>query len=131
MPDNIFSDKSTRESLFKPHGNEIAKDCDCNNLLDKDRPAEYFLHVPLQYEEQFDEKVNLNLSITKFATNVWQRGKFLYFNKLYTLYTYIVSNCKGIQILSVVWLIKSFVYKLLEINESRRSYINLTMARKI
>lgn len=76
LPDNIFSDKDIRDDLFKPYGNEIAKDCNCKNLLDKNRPAEHFLHVPLEYNEQFDEKVNMNISIVKFATNVWQRGKY-------------------------------------------------------
>lgn len=85
LPDNIFSDQRSREALFKPVGNEIAKECPCNNLLDKDRPAEYFLHVPLEYQEQFDEKVNLNLSIAKFATNVWQRGKFQLLNSFILL----------------------------------------------
>lgn len=76
LSENMFSEKNTREALFRPHGDEITKDCDCKNLLDKDRSSDIFLHVPLEYDPQFDEKVNMNISIIKFATNVWERGKF-------------------------------------------------------
>lgn len=75
LPNNIFSNKTHRERLFLRRRNEPGEDCDCENLPDLRKPEEDFLELPMEYDVNFDEKVNTNLSIAKIATNVYERGR--------------------------------------------------------
>ncbi|KAJ8913962.1 hypothetical protein NQ315_015200 [Exocentrus adspersus] len=73
LPNNIFSNKTYREQLFVRRKNEKGRDCECENLPNRYRPPQKYLHLPMIYDSRFDENVNLNLSIAKIATNVYER----------------------------------------------------------
>ncbi|KAJ8937035.1 hypothetical protein NQ318_010787 [Aromia moschata] len=71
LPNNIFSDKMSRAQLFIRRKNEQGDDCNCDS--DQLSPIRDYLSLPLEYDYRFDDNVNLNLSITKVAMNVYER----------------------------------------------------------
>ncbi|CAH0560861.1 unnamed protein product [Brassicogethes aeneus] len=70
---NIYK-KQDLEALYRARNfNEEMNDCDCRNVLSEDKEPSFYWTLPMEYDARFDEKVNLNLSIIKTATNVYYR----------------------------------------------------------
>ncbi|KAL1506863.1 hypothetical protein ABEB36_006146 [Hypothenemus hampei] len=68
-------DETTLKDLFvkrKPYENEEYS-CDCDNLMDVLRKRENYYTLPMKYDNHFNEKVNLDFSAVKVATNIYER----------------------------------------------------------
>lgn len=56
---------------------EITVDHKCYNYTYFERPPEYFRKVHLDYDERFQTNVNLNHSVIKVVTNIYDRGMII------------------------------------------------------
>lgn len=66
-----------RLELFDRRENDPISLCECSVLQNRDNPPETYQNLPMEYDARFGCKVNLNLSVSKVATNVYNRGKFV------------------------------------------------------
>ncbi|CAG9766981.1 unnamed protein product [Ceutorhynchus assimilis] len=72
---NMFTSPGNLKDLFEKrdyYENEEFS-CDCDNLLDILRKNDTYANLPMNYNFHFDERVNLNVSVVKVATNIYER----------------------------------------------------------
>ncbi|XP_076250895.1 voltage-dependent calcium channel subunit alpha-2/delta-3-like [Rhynchophorus ferrugineus] len=76
LHNNIFTKERLKDLFGKRTTYENEEfSCDCDNLMDLVRSTESYQNLPMEEDVRFSDKINLNVSVIKVATNIYERDK--------------------------------------------------------